>query len=132
MNPQVALDPRRNAQHAQGPGGARVLHRRAQLVRQRYLSKGDLAGVSLASRDGMRQKSVEIVIGRLATDEALRTRFSRDPQSTLRGLHEAGLELNPGEFEALLQMPAELLDSLAGWVHPRLQKIAFEGECHES
>jgi hypothetical protein len=79
----------------------------------------------------MSQKSVEIVIGRLATDEALRVRFLRDPRLTLRGLRESGLELNGGEIEALLEMPPVFLKALAIWVHPRLQKIAFEGEPHE-
>jgi hypothetical protein len=68
------------------------------------------------------QKSVEIVIGRLATDEALRSEFIRDPRGTLRQLAEAGLELNAGEIDALLSTPADQLNAMADWVHPRLQK----------
>ena len=74
----------------------------------------------------MSQKNVEIVIGKLATDEALRTQFTRDPTATLRQLGEAGLELSSGEMKALLEMPAALLNVLASWVHPRLQKVAFK------
>ena len=83
----------------------------------------EAVGLSLAFPRNMSQKSVEIVVGRLATDEALRARFLRDPASTLRALRETGLELNPGETEALLQMTPEFLRTLATWVHPRLQKI---------
>lgn len=79
-------------------------------------------------RSGRRvsQKSVEIVIGRLATDEALRGRFTRQPQATLQELVGTGLELSPGEAEALLAMPADVLRVLATWVHPRLQKAALK------
>jgi hypothetical protein len=73
------------------------------------------------------QKCVEIVIGRLATDEESRARFIRDPVGTVRQLGESGLELNPAEIEALLEMSVVLLTVLATWVHPRLQKVALKG-----
>ena len=75
----------------------------------------------------MSQKCVEIVIGRLATDEALRARFFADPKSTLEQLREAGFELTPGEIEALRETPVGLWALVAAWVHPRLQKIALQG-----
>jgi hypothetical protein len=78
------------------------------------------------------QKSVEIVIGRLVTDEALRARFLRDPWATLRQLGEAGLELNPGEVDALLAMQSDFLNALADWVHPRLQKAVLKDDPDES
>ena len=80
----------------------------------------------------MSHKSVEIVIGRLLTDETLRTHFIADPATTLHSLREAGLDLNPGEIEALLEMPIETWPALADWVHPRLQKIAMKGDRSES
>jgi hypothetical protein len=76
----------------------------------------------------MSQRSVEIVIGRLASDESLRNRFLSDPSGTLRSLSEAGLDLNPVELEALIQMPSESWAQMAGWVHPRLQKIELNGD----
>jgi hypothetical protein len=79
----------------------------------------------------MSQKSVEIVIGRLITDEVLRARFFADPAGTLRSLHEGGHDLNPTEIAALLEMPLESWTAVASWVHPRLQKIALKGGCHE-
>jgi hypothetical protein len=76
-------------------------------------------------------KSVEIVIGRLATDEAIRARFAADPAGTLRQLRDSGLDLNAGEMAALLEMPLGLWGVLASWVHPRLQKVAMKGDRHE-
>jgi hypothetical protein len=76
----------------------------------------------LPCHERVTQKSVEIVIGRLATDEALRAAFIRDPRGTLRQLGEPGLELSPVEIDALASTPLDLLDALAKWVHPRLQK----------
>jgi hypothetical protein len=76
----------------------------------------------------MSQKSVEIVIGRLATDETLRVRFLADPDGTLRFLCEGGHDLNLAEIEALLEMPTKAWIVMATWVHPRLQKIALKGD----
>jgi hypothetical protein len=79
----------------------------------------------------MSQKSVEIVIGRLATDETLRARFLADPAATLRSLREAGLDLNPVEIEALLEMPTGVWPAMAARIHPRLQKIAWNEDARE-
>lgn len=79
----------------------------------------------------MSQKSVEVVIGRLASDEALRNSFLGDPTGTLRSLCDAGLELTPGEIEALLEVPPEAWPAMAAQVHPRLQKIALKRDCPE-
>jgi len=79
----------------------------------------------------MSQKNVEIVIGRLATDETLRARYLADPAAMLRSLGEAGLVLNAVEVEALLEMPEEAWVALAAAVHPRLQKIAWSEDGFE-
>lgn len=79
----------------------------------------------------MSQKNVEIVIGRLATDEALRARFSEDPRSTLMHLQDAGLELTAAEIEALRRTPLALWALVAMCVHPRLQKIALRRDDRE-
>ena len=76
----------------------------------------------------MSQKSVEIVIGRLATDEAWRARYLVNPRATLQSLVENGLDLTPAESEALLEMPEDLWVMFARWIHPRLQKISFESD----
>ena len=80
----------------------------------------------LRCRAGMSQKSVEIVIGRLATDEALRAHFSRRPEVDPAASPRAGLELTAGETEALLRTPVALWAFIATCVHPRLQKVALK------
>ena len=79
----------------------------------------------------MSHKNVEIVIGRLATDECFRARFFADPAGTLKQLRESGVDLNRQELEALLGMPVGLWNVLASWVHPRLQKVALNGDPQE-
>lgn len=76
----------------------------------------------------MSQKSVEIVIGKLATDDALRARFLADPMAALDWLGERGLDLNPAEREALLAIPKGVWIVMPRWIHPRLQKIAMSSE----
>ena len=85
-----------------------------------------LVALHLRGRAGMSQKNVEIVIGRLATDEALRVDFSVDPTSTLRHLQASGLDLTAGETEALLRTPVALWAFIASCIHPRLQKVALK------
>ena len=79
----------------------------------------------------MSQKCIEVLIGRLATDEALRELFLADPAGLLHSLHENGFDLNPAEIEAVLAMPIESWAAMAAWIHPRLQKIALKGTRHE-
>ena len=77
----------------------------------------------------MSQKNVEILIGRLVTDETLRGTFLSNPEATLHSLGEAGLGLNQVEIEALLEMPTDAWPAMAACIHPRLQKIALERGC---
>ena len=76
----------------------------------------------------MSQKSVEVVIGRLVTDESLRVEFFVDPPGALRALESKGLELNPAEFAALVEMPPAAWITMAALIHPRLQKVALKGD----
>jgi hypothetical protein len=70
----------------------------------------------------MTQKNVEIVIGRLATDEEFRRRFARDPSATLDGLLADGMNLNRVERRALAALHTRVLDELARTLSPQLQK----------
>jgi putative intracellular protease/amidase len=71
----------------------------------------------------MSQKAIEVVIGRLVTDEPFRTRFETDPRATLATAGEAGLELTVAETSALLNTDPTLWGDVAGGIDPRLQRV---------
>jgi len=75
----------------------------------------------------MSHVNVERIIGLLATDEALRRRFTKNPNDTLRELAERGLELNSCERWSLAQMDPGELARFAEAIGPRLQKADLEG-----
>lgn len=72
----------------------------------------------------MSQKSVEVVIGRLATDEEFRCRFEASREAVLDELIAAGLPLTPVERGALLDLDVPACKRFATRVDPRLQKIS--------
>jgi hypothetical protein len=72
------------------------------------------------------QKSVEIVIGKLASDAELRGRFRRDRLAAIRSLQEQGLELSPVEVASLVSLEADAVDALARALDPRLQKVPLK------
>ena len=76
----------------------------------------------------MAQRNVEIVIGRLITDEAFRMSFVDDPAMALTRFIESGYDLTPLEITALCATPAGLWDRIAKKIDPRLQKMSFEEE----
>jgi len=71
------------------------------------------------------QRSIEILIGRLITDEAFRSAFHRNATTTLTGFTESGYELTAVETAALHATPADLWDCVAEHIDPRLQKMSF-------
>jgi putative modified peptide len=71
---------------------------------------------------------IELLIGRLITDEQFRDEFLKDPAATLRTLGENGFELSHTEVAALLTTDPELWVRAANAIDPRLQKIAFKSE----
>jgi hypothetical protein len=73
----------------------------------------------------MAQRSVEIVIGRLVTDEAFRTAFLNDPALTLTRFVESGYDLTALEIAALRATQNGVWTRVAEQVDPRLQKVAF-------
>lgn len=76
----------------------------------------------------MSQKCVEMIFGKLATDEELRHRFQADPLGTLRLLAERGLDLTRAECEALAATKADLFARLSEAIDPRLQKASLRPE----
>jgi hypothetical protein len=73
----------------------------------------------------MTQKHVELVIGRLVTDEDFRKGFQRNPAAALETLAAMGIELNRVEREALLELDSAALEVLMPTLSPRLQRAAL-------
>jgi hypothetical protein len=73
----------------------------------------------------MSQRTVELVIGRLLTDEELRLRFAHEPLATLADFCERGFDLTRGEIDALLQIEATVWGQTADRIHPRLQRSSL-------
>ena len=74
----------------------------------------------------MGQRSVEILIGRLVTDEELRERFVVAPLETLRLERQQGVELTAAELDALLASPLSLWTRLTALLDERLQKASLK------
>lgn len=74
----------------------------------------------------MAQRVIELVIGRLITDEEFRGEFLDRPEPTLLALTERGLDLNRTEIAALLNTDFTLWARTAEALDPRLQKVSFK------
>jgi hypothetical protein len=93
---------------------------------ERLRTRTSRGGESLArtSRD-VSQRSVEILIGRLVTDEAFRAMFIRDPAASLTQFTEAGHELTPLEISAIRSTHPSVWTAVAERIDPRLQKASL-------
>jgi hypothetical protein len=69
-----------------------------------------------------------MLIGRLITDEQFRAEFLNDPEATLAGLSDRGLELTRTEVAALLNTDPALWVRTGEGIDPRLQKVSFKNE----
>ena len=76
----------------------------------------------------MSQINVERLIGRLATDEALRRRFEDSPREFLIQMMESGMNLNRCELEALAALDPVALAHFTRTIDSRLQRIDVERE----
>ena len=76
----------------------------------------------------MSQRSIEIVIGRLLTDEEFRESFITDPERALTDLLEAGTQLTRSEMNALMSMEPNLWISSAKRIDHRLQKASLKAK----
>jgi hypothetical protein len=70
----------------------------------------------------MSQKSVQLIIGLILTDEELRATFLRGPRDTLSELRDRGLELSAVEVDALVRTDRRLWQRGAEWIDARLQR----------
>ncbi len=73
----------------------------------------------------MSQKTVQLVIARLLTDEETRDRFLGDPLGTLTAIRDQGFDLTTDEVDALIQTDRSLWADAAGRIHPRLQRCSI-------
>jgi hypothetical protein len=73
----------------------------------------------------MAQRNVEILIGRLVTDEAFRAMFIRNPAATLTQFIEWGYELTSLEVAAVEATDPGLWAQTAERIDPRLEKASF-------
>jgi hypothetical protein len=70
-------------------------------------------------------RSIEILIGRLVTDEEFRRAFRRNPGTALARASAWGLELTESEVGALLDTDHLLWDRVAQQLDARLQKASL-------
>jgi hypothetical protein len=91
--------------------------------RERRRRSSERAAIRKAAK--VTQRNVELVIGRLVTDEAFRARFIRDPAATLIEFVEHGYELTPVEAAALEAIDPRVWTRTAQHIDPRLQKVAL-------
>ena len=93
----------------------------------RGLSRRQGIGVELADaagrKDTVAQRSIEMLIGRLITDERFRTDFLSAPEDTLNDLCALGFDLSRAEIAALLNTDPALWIRAASQIDPRLQKV---------
>ena len=81
----------------------------------------------------MSQRNVERIVGLLATDEGLRSRFKADRVAVIEELVASGLELGAVERAALLGLDFTACERFAEALDPRIQKICprFRSRPHE-
>jgi len=76
----------------------------------------------------MSQRSIEILIGKLITDEAFRIAFLENATATLNAFAESGHELTAIEIAAITTVPGSFWILGAAEMDPRLQKISFASQ----
>ena len=74
----------------------------------------------------MTQRCIEMVIGRLVTDEEFRDTFLSDPHQALGELLERGTHLTHAEIAALIATEPTLWERIAEQVDQRLQKASLK------
>ena len=74
----------------------------------------------------MTQRSIEVLIGRLITDEVFRNTFRYEPLAAIGSFMHAGHDLAAVEISAITATPIDLWELVAEHVDSRLQKISFD------
>jgi hypothetical protein len=76
----------------------------------------------------MSHKTVQLIIGKLITDEEYRARFLDDPRAFLLALRDQGLELTRSEIDALIRTDAALWPEVADRIDPDLQRSSMRSD----
>jgi hypothetical protein len=76
----------------------------------------------------MSQRHVELLIGRLLTDDDLRSEFTRAPFETLAAFCRQGWELSRGEIDALTQIDADFWRLVASRLPSRLRRCSLASD----
>jgi hypothetical protein len=79
----------------------------------------------------MSQRTVERILGKLATDEEARQRFRSARRDTVDALAGEPGALTPVEREALSALDPDLLDRVADEIDPRLQRVRLPNDVLE-
>ena len=75
----------------------------------------------------MAQRTVQLIIGQILTDEEFRSSFLERPIQTLWDLRERGVELTDVEIDALARTERRFWLIGAEWIDPRLQRCRLVG-----
>ena len=78
------------------------------------------------------QRSIEVLIGRLITDEDFRRLFITDPRATVEAAADWGLLFSQSEIAALIATDRDLWDQVADQIDPRLQKASLRQDIERS
>ena len=70
----------------------------------------------------MSQRNVQLMVGRVVTDEEFRLRFLDDPEELLFAMVGQGFELTAGEVEALVRTERAMWTDAASRIDARLQQ----------
>ena len=76
----------------------------------------------------MSHRIVEMLIGRLITDEGFRVAFVAHPDAAMDQLRDRGFDLSPTERSALARTDPGVWARAAEGVDPRLLKLPLPGE----
>jgi hypothetical protein len=76
----------------------------------------------------MSHRNVQLMIGRLVTDEELRRKFLDAPHETLAELSDRGWDLTPSEMDALIETDTQLWNWVAVKLPSRLQRCSLRSD----
>ena len=76
----------------------------------------------------MSQRTVQLLIGQIVTDEDLRRRFIAEPAETLAAVRAQGLELTRLETQALIDTEPSVWEMAARTIQPSLRRCSLTRE----